>query len=100
MSETDQEQEEPKKTEKKRGRPRKDEEPKPVKRRRKKDWASLVEDIDEETIVEYQIDGDFSEIEAIRHKRFGVGVITKVLDDNKIEVVFEENKKVLAQNWE
>ncbi len=100
MSESDQKKEASKAPAKKRGRPRKTEEPKPVKRRRKKDWASLVEDIDEETIVEYQIDGDFTETEAIRHKSFGVGIITKVLDDNKIEVVFEEDKKVLAQNWE
>ena len=89
-------------TKRKRGRPRKSEaEKKPVRRRRKNDWISLIEKIDEEVIVDYHIDGDFSETEAIRHKSFGVGVITKVLDDNKIEVVFEENqKKILAQNWE
>lgn len=84
----------------KRGRPRKTEGAAPVRRRRKTDWASLVEKIDEEEIVDYDINGDFTDIEAIRHKTFGIGVITKILDDNKIEVVFEENKKILAQNWE
>lgn len=74
---------------------------KPVRRRRKKDWVSLMETIEEDGIVDYHINGDFSETEAIRHKNFGVGVITKVLADNKIEVIFEENqKKILAQNWE
>lgn len=74
---------------------------KPVRRRRKKDWASLMEKIDEDVIVDYHIDGDFSETEAIRHKSFGIGVITKVLAENKIEVIFQENeKKILAQNWE
>lgn len=72
----------------------------PVKRRsRKKDWPSLVATIEETEIVDYDIHGDFTEAPAIRHKTFGIGVITKVLDDTKIEVVFEEDKKILAQNW-
>ena len=73
----------------------------PVKRRRRKtDWVSLIEKVNEEEVVDYDIKADFSQIEAIRHKTFGVGVILKVLDDRKIEVVFEDNKKVLAQNWD
>lgn len=85
----------------KRGRPRKTEGKKIVRRRRKKDWASMVANIDETEAVDYDINADFSEIEAINHKQFGLGVITKILDDNKIEVVFKENqKKILAQNWE
>ncbi|MFQ5436805.1 MAG: hypothetical protein ACE5FD_18265 [Anaerolineae bacterium] len=89
--------EEPKR---KRGRPRKTEPVGPVRKRGRTSWATLVKKIDEEQIVDYDINGDFTEIEAIRHKKFGVGVITKILDDNKIEVVFEENKKILAQNWD
>ncbi len=68
--------------------------------RRSTKWTTLVADIEEDNIVDYEISKDFSSIEVIRHKNFGVGVITKVLDTNKIEVVFEENKKVLAQNWQ
>ncbi|NIR49527.1 hypothetical protein GWO43_13585 [candidate division KSB1 bacterium] len=88
-----------------RGRPRKttasSTTQKPRKRRsRKKDWPSLMAKVEESEIVDYDINGDFSETSAIRHKTFGVGVITKVLAENKIEVVFEENKKILAQNWE
>lgn len=85
------------------GRPRKTEPSgTPVTRRRgrKKDWPSLRAKIEESDIVDYDINGDFSEVQAIRHKKFGIGVITKVLAENKIEVVFEEDKKVLAQNWE
>ncbi|MFQ5751200.1 MAG: hypothetical protein ACE5HI_04320 [bacterium] len=85
-----------------RGRPRKtDKSPsKPAKRRgRKKDWPTLVSKIEESEIVDYSISEDFSDISAIRHKKFGVGVITKILADNKIEVVFQEDKKILAQNW-
>jgi len=102
MADTKKEVEAPEESPKrKRGRPRKTDEPAaPVKRRRrKKDWVSLMEDVDEEQIVDYNLENDFSETAAIRHKTFGVGIITKVLADNKIEVVFEEAKKVLAQNW-
>lgn len=92
----------------KRGRPRKTEadgtavvaKPKTT-RRGKYAWPTLMEKLeDEETLVDYNIKSDFTEIDAIRHKKFGVGFVLKVLDVNKIEVVFEENKKVLAQNWE
>lgn len=88
---------------KKRGRPRKtvaDGAVKPIRRRRKADWSTLMTKIDEELIVDYKMDADYGEIEAINHKKFGVGIITKILAENKIQVVFEENTKVLAQNWE
>ncbi len=82
------------------GRPRKAEK-KAVKRGpRKKDWSSLVSTIDESQIVDYSISSDFTDIPAIRHKQFGVGVITKVLADNKIQVLFKDETKILAQNWE
>ncbi len=93
----------------KRGRPRKTEadgteavaKPKKTTRRGKYAWPTLMDKLeDEETAVDYNIKSDFSEISAIRHKKFGIGFVLKVLDVNKIEVVFEENKKVLAQNWE
>ncbi len=89
------------KPKRKRGRPRKEETAAaPVKRRRRKtDWGSLMAEVEEAQIVDYDINADFNETDAIRHKTFGVGVITKILADNKIEVVFEEDKKVLAQNW-
>ncbi|MFQ5602337.1 MAG: hypothetical protein ACE5HS_03610 [bacterium] len=84
------------------GRPRKtetDSTAAPKKRGRKKDWPSLVSKLDESEIVDYDFNEDFTETHAIRHKKFGVGVITKILADNKIEVVFEDEKKVLAQNY-
>lgn len=85
----------------KRGRPKKTEDGKPkVRRRRKADWSTLITKIDEDSVVDYNLTDDYSEIEAINHKKFGVGVITKILDENKIQVVFEGDTKVLAQNWE
>ena len=85
----------------KRGRPKKAENGKPkVRRRRKADWSTLITKIDESQAVDYSMGADYSEIEAINHKKFGVGIIIKILDENKMQVVFEVETKVLAQNWE
>jgi hypothetical protein len=86
-------------SEKKRGRP-KTTKGKPAGRRRKNDWATLVSQIEEEKIIDYTIDSTYREMDAIQHKKFGIGVIIKILDINKIEVVFESNTKILAQNWQ
>jgi ribosomal protein L44E len=66
--------------------------------RGKKDWGTLVGQIEDKQVIDYAISGEFSTIPAIRHKNFGVGVITKVHNRNKIEVIFQEGTKILAQN--
>jgi ribosomal protein L44E len=68
--------------------------------RGKKDWGTLVGQIEDKQVADYAISGEFSTSPAIRHKNFGVGVITKVLAKNKIEVLFQEGTKILAQNLE
>ena len=73
---------------------------KPTRPRNPRKWSTLVELVEDEKVVDYKITGVFSEGDAIQHKKFGLGVITKVVDSTKIEVVFEEEKKLLAQNWE
>ena len=35
-----------------------------------------MEKLNEDQVVEYDIKADFSETEAIRHKKFGIGIIT------------------------
>jgi len=67
---------------------------------RKKDWGTLVGQIEDRQMADYVLSGEFSSTPAIRHKNFGVGVITKVLTKNKIEVLFQEGTKLLAQNLE
>ena len=70
-----------------------------VRRSRKYDWPTLVAEVEDSDITDYDFSQPFAEQQAIRHKKFGVGVITKVIDYGKIEVVFQDEKKVLAQNW-
>jgi hypothetical protein len=68
--------------------------------RAKKDWGTLVGQIEDQQVMDYALSGEFSKTPAIRHKTFGVGVITKVLTKNKIEVLFQDGTKILAQNFE
>jgi ribosomal protein L44E len=68
--------------------------------RAKKDWGTLVGQIEDQQVADYALSGEFSKSPAIRHKTFGVGVITKVLTKNKIEVLFQDGTKILAQNFE
>ncbi|MFQ5651846.1 MAG: hypothetical protein ACE5IY_18065 [bacterium] len=68
-------------------------------RTKKPDWAALLSEVEDDQIVDYDISRDFSHVPAIRHKKFGIGVITNVLDNTKIEVVFQQSTKILAHNW-
>ncbi len=70
-----------------------------IRRPRKRNWASLRAKITESQIIDYNIKKNFTDAESVNHKKFGVGIITKILSEKKIEVVFENGTKVLAQNW-
>ena len=39
----------------------------------------------------------FSEGDLLRHKKFGDGVVTRVIDDHKVEVLFRDEARTLAQ---
>ena len=66
----------------------------------RKDWGKLTADMPEDEFVDYDMRLDFSDNKGIRHKKFGNGVITKILADTQIEVVFEDSTKVLVQNYD
>lgn len=67
-------------------------------RRGIKDWATLVADVDEKSATNYKLSGDYTNVIALQHKIFGLGVITKVISSDKIEVVFKKKTAILAQN--
>lgn len=67
-------------------------------RRGRMSWDNLMLEVQEKEVTDYSTMGDFREIKAIRHKNFGIGVITKVHNAYKIEVVFKEGTKLLGQN--
>lgn len=71
----------------------------PRKRRRgRKDWTTLMAEIDDNGLPEYRISEDYTTSPGIRHPKFGVGVITNVTD-NKLEVVFQDGTRQLVHKW-
>lgn len=72
--------------------------PRSAGRRSKMSYDNLISEVTEQEVQDYTTNGDFRLTKAIRHKTFGVGVITKVHNDTKIEVVFKEGIKLLGQN--
>jgi hypothetical protein len=45
----------------------------------------------------YNVGGSFREGDLLRHKKFGDGVVTRVIDAHKVEVLFRDEAKTLAQ---
>jgi hypothetical protein len=45
----------------------------------------------------YEVGGTFQEGELVKHKKFGDGVVTRVIDGHKVEVLFRDEAKTLAQ---
>ena len=67
-------------------------------RRGRMSWDNLILEVQEKEVSDYAATSDFREIRAIRHKSFGIGIITKVHNAHRIEVVFKEGTKLLGQN--
>lgn len=45
----------------------------------------------------YSVGGSFQEGDLLRHKKFGDGVVTRVIDGHKVEVLFRDEARTLAQ---
>ena len=45
----------------------------------------------------YRVDQTFNEGDLIRHKKFGDGVVTRILDPKKVEILFKDEPRTLAQ---
>jgi len=45
----------------------------------------------------YEVGKSFKEGDLVRHKKFGDGLVTRVIDAHKVEVLFKDEAKTLAQ---
>jgi hypothetical protein len=45
----------------------------------------------------YSVGSNFKEGDLLRHKKFGDGLVTRVIDAHKVEVLFRDEAKTLAQ---
>jgi hypothetical protein len=46
----------------------------------------------------YNVSAVFHEGDLVRHKKFGDGVVTRVIDAGKVEILFKDEPKTLAHN--
>ena len=65
----------------------------------KKEYLEKLSQDSKEEPREYSTKEDFLLGEYIVHPKFGLGFIFNILSTTKIEVYFDQNEKILLQNW-
>ena len=60
-------------------------------------WERAMEQAKDAPIRVYAQDGSFREGEKVDHRSFGQGLITKLIQPNKMEVIFEEGAKLMIR---
>jgi hypothetical protein len=64
---------------------------------REKSWEKAVAGKTVGEFKPYRVDEQFAEGDLIRHKKFGDGIVTRVLDPKKVEILFRDEPRTLAQ---
>ncbi|MCE5242433.1 MAG: hypothetical protein ABFD98_11800 [Syntrophobacteraceae bacterium] len=62
------------------------------------DWRQLLLEASREGVPDYQMADTYREGALISHSRFGLGVVSKIISPRKMEVIFEDSKKLMAMN--
>ena len=62
------------------------------------DWRQLLMEANKDSLPDYQLSDSYREGDLMSHSRFGFGVVSKVISPRKMEVVFEEGRKLMAMN--
>jgi hypothetical protein len=63
------------------------------------DFRAQLAAADTSTAKPYVLSGDYSAGELILHPQFGVGIIAAILGPKKMQVIFQENSKLLVMNY-
>ena len=63
---------------------------------RERMWEQAIAGKALSDFVPYSVAGTFEEGQLIQHKKFGEGLVTRVLDPSKVEVLFKDEQRVLA----
>lgn len=64
---------------------------------REKTWEKAIAGKAMSDFKPYRINLSFAEGDLVRHSRFGDGLVTRVVDARKIEVLFKDDTRTLAQ---
>jgi hypothetical protein len=64
---------------------------------REKSWEKATLGKTASEFKNYRVDETFAEGDLVRHKKFGDGVVTRILDAKKVEILFRDEPRTLAQ---
>ncbi len=64
---------------------------------REKTWEKAIAGRGVSDFRRYKVSETFHEGDLIRHTKFGDGVVTRVLDAHKVEILFKDEPRTLAQ---
>jgi len=64
---------------------------------RERSWEKAIAGKAMSDFKPYRVDETFAEGDLIRHKKFGDGVVTRILDPKKVEILFKDEPRTLAQ---
>ncbi len=65
--------------------------------RHEQQWEKAIAGRSVSEFKQYAVGASFHEGDLVRHKKFGDGVVTRVIDAHKVEVLFRDEAKTLAQ---
>jgi hypothetical protein len=65
--------------------------------KKRSQYEDAMEGRDLSKPIPYKITRKFNHEDIIEHKTFGVGLVTRVISDKKMEVLFEDSTKLLIQ---
>lgn len=65
--------------------------------RHEQSWEKAIAGRGVHEFKSYTVGSHFHEGDLLRHKKFGDGVVTRVIDAHKVEVLFRDEAKTLAQ---
>jgi hypothetical protein len=65
--------------------------------RHEQTWEKAISGRGVHDFKPYNVTANFHEGDLVRHKKFGDGVVTRVIDAHKVEVLFRDEARTLAQ---
>jgi hypothetical protein len=65
--------------------------------RHEQQWEKAIAGRGVHEFTAYSVGATFKEGELVRHKKFGDGVVTRIIDAHKVEILFRDEARTLAQ---
>ncbi len=59
-------------------------------------WEKVMDTVASEKKIPYTFSGNFKVNDLIDHTTFGLGVVTQLLAEDKIQVIFKDGEKLLV----